>query len=79
MKLYIVQYNSTLRRVLAIIDEDVEEEYISKWENACSRMHEKHGPVKSVSLWLDDIFFVLVEAEDKEMAEKLALDWIDPR
>jgi hypothetical protein len=71
---YVVEYNRTTRRVVSITAEtDGAERFPSIWENADIRQRRK-GPVIAIAFWDPDTLYILVEAEDTEIAEKLAVD-----
>jgi hypothetical protein len=74
MRDYIVKWDITLKRVLAVTLNEHNFFFDSIWENADTRQRSK-GPVKAVAFWDPDWLFLLVEADDPETAEKLALDW----
>ena len=78
MPLFIVRYDETLRRVKKVIDQDVEEEFERIWDNADQGIRADKGPIQAVALWFTDVIFVLVDADNEEMAIKLALDWVNP-
>lgn len=71
MNTYIVKYDTNLHLVSGTID-FAETDWERLWDNADYTRSKNKGRVKALAWWDPDWIFMLVEAENKEQAERYA-------
>lgn len=72
---YIVKYDVTAKRVIKVTEVEDPSMPASIWDNADVRMKGK-GPLVGMAFWSPDLWFIFVQAESEDIAEKIAVDWI---
>jgi hypothetical protein len=73
---YIVKYSTQSKRIIGAPNKvDTDSSFESLWDNADIRMEGK-GPLVGMAYWEPDLWFMYVQAESEELAEKIALDWV---
>lgn len=75
MKTFVVHYDIDLGRVKSV--KEGKEEFDSKWDNADKRAYIPKGPGSAIAYWSTGSYFILIDAENEEIALKTAMDLIE--